>query len=285
MTEEIELQREEIEPRSESITPKDITLPECVTVFISGPVASGKSHLMKRLVEGMERSLTFDLMAEYGGEGYEDIWANPQKLAERLKQNPHYFRIAYHPQNIEVDFHWCFVAMWQLALPRWMIIEECHEVCGSSMIQPEMKTMLRYSRHNLLGIIASSQRIAEVNKLLTSVARMIILFHTTEARDLDAIAERLGDDVADAVTNLRPCIYNDAERILEQAPECVVYLRGRGWKVVSLGDKIKQGTGEKQWDDVLQDQQQNQPVSSSPQDSGQKGNQLPEDTSSPSPRD
>lgn len=281
MTEELQIrEREEIEDapeqRNESLSAKNVVLPDCVTVFISGPVASGKSHLIKQLVDRMERSLVLDMMAEYGGEGYEEIWANPQALAERLEKNPHYFRIAYHPKNIPVDFHWCYVAIWQLTLPRWFIIEEVHEVCGSNSILDDMKDILRYSRHNMLGIVASSQRIAEVNKLLTSVARMIILFHTTEFRDIQAIDDRFGRDVAEAVQNLRPCIYDDSSKTLEQAPECVIYIRGMGWKVVSLGDKIQTQEIDR-WHEVLEEQPKKQNQLSSQQDSGNPESNSPED--------
>jgi hypothetical protein len=259
-------------------------LPGCVTVFVSGPVASGKSWLLKQWVQSLERSVTLDIMAEYGGEGYEEIWGSPKQLADRLAENPHYYRIAYHPKNIPEDFHWAFCALWQLPQPRWFVIEEVHEVCGVNSIHEDMKTMLRYSRHNLMGIIASSQRIPEVNRLLTSVSRMNILFHTSESRDIESIALRYGHEVADAVSGLQRCIYNDVTKTLEQSPECVVHLSGIGWKVVSLGDTVKTNSGEEQWDEILVEARQKDEASSFQQDSGKKEQNSQEHSSATSSR-
>src|SRR6267142_4960245 len=173
-------------PTIEHLSPRIPRLPECIIAFISGPVASGKSYLIKQLVDRMQRVLINDVTAEYSGESYTHIWSNPKELAERLRDGPHAFRIAYHPNAacMEEEFHWMTAAIWQLEQPRWFVIEECHEVCNASSIHPDMENILRYARHNLLGVIGSSQRIADVHKLLTSSARMVVLFNTTEFRDL-----------------------------------------------------------------------------------------------------
>lgn len=258
-------------------------LPECITVFISGPVASGKTFLIKRLVDRMTRSLIMDSGADYFGEAYEHVWSNPRQLAERLAKNQHYFRIAYHPssENYAEEFHWLYASIWTLSLPRWFVVEEVHEVCSINSVHPDFENILRYSRHNLLGIIGSSQRLADVDKLLTSNARMVILFHTSEYRDIEAARLRFGNEVAEAVTNLRPCIYDDASGVCEQHPECLIYIKGYGFRVVSLGSKIKQTEQGEQnvWQEVYQEEPQTPEVQSSPQDSGKKEQELSESTS------
>jgi len=264
-------------------------LPESIIVFVSGPVASGKSHLMKIWAQQKERVLVHDLMAEYMGEEYEHIWSDMQNksvrlLTERLKQNPHYFRIAYHVNGSKVqeDFFYEYASIWMLTKPRWFFVEECSEVCGYAGMAEGMENILRYARHNLLGVVASSQRIADVSKLLTSSARMIILFFTAEFRDIQAIGDRWGKDVSDAVSKLRPCLYNDAKQELIQSPECLVILKGSGYRVVSLGKKIKTTTtGEEQehWREVFQEPPKPQERSSLEQTSGQKEQSSPESTS------
>lgn len=264
---------------SENQTSALPSLPECIICFISGPVASGKSWLIQRFVDRMERALIQDVTAEYAGDGYTHIWSNPKELAQYLEAHPHAFRVAYHPNSayIEDEFHWQYAAIWQLKQPRWFVIEECHEVCQSNSIHPDMENVLRYARHNLLGVIGSSQRIADVHKLLTSSARMVILFHTTEFRDLQAIKERFGSDVQDAVMALRPCVFNDATKEVEQHPECVVILKGSGFRVMALGSKIKAQTEESNlWEDNSQDQPQRQPQQSSEEDIGSPEPNSPE---------
>lgn len=274
---------------SSTIAPAIPRIPECIIIFISGPVASGKSWLIQQFVARMERSLINDITAEYSGDNFTHIWSNPKELAETLARNPYAFRIAYHPNAayIEEEFHWMYSAIWQIKQPRWFVIEECHEVCSANSIHPDMENILRYARHNLLGVIGSSQRIADVHKLLTSSARMVILFHTTEFRDLQAIRDRFGDAVQKAVTGLRPCIFNDATKEVEQHPQCLVYLKGSGFRVIDLGTKIKsETTGEnEQWESLSLDQPESPDHQSSEQDSGNKEQQLPESMSNHSQQD
>lgn len=268
-------------------------LPECYTVFVAGPVSSGKTHLLRQWANMKERVLIHDVAADYLSNDFEHIWSNRSNqaasvriLADRLKQNPHYFRISYHVNNfnsetIQEDFFYQYACIWMLSKPRWFFIEECHEVCGLA-VAPGMENILRYSRHNLLGVVAASQRIADVSPLLRSSARMVVLFHTKEFRDLIAIRERWGSEVENAVKNLRPCIFNDDTKVCEQEPECVVYLKGYGFRVVSLGNKVKTNTeteSAEQWQGILQEAPSTQEQPSFPEDSGKREPESPEDTS------
>lgn len=248
-------------------------LEECTLVVVCGPVASGKSWLLEEWFNMMERTIFIDSTAALFDDSYEHIFANPSQVCWRLQKNPYYYRIAYHPADIFGAFHWCATAIWQFSQSRWLIIDEVHEVCGVSGVEPMMKKILRYARHNFLGMVGASQRLADVSRLLTSGARMVVLFYTEEARDLDAIADRWGNAVADAVTRLRPCIYDDANKICYQHPECLVIKRGIGYKVFALGDKIDdrqltRGENE-QWEPIGQATQTSQPSPSLDSTSGQ----------------
>ena len=227
-------------------------LPDCNLVLVFAPVSSGKTHLLRLWTDSLERSVTIDTTAECMDSSYSHIWGSPKQLLETLAQNPFYYRIAYHPnaRNFENDFNYCVEGMWLTAkeemgkiqpLPRWLIMDEVHEVCGNHYMLERMELVIRYARHNLLGFIGTTQRISDVNRLMTSNARMIVLFHTIEPVDCDAIRARLGSEVEQQVRNLRPLIYDEVNKIVEQEPECLVWIRGRGTKVYALGDKIKTG--------------------------------------------
>lgn len=225
----------------------------CITVFIGGPVSSGKTYLIKRMVDGFERSLILDAGADYLSESYGHVWSNPRELASVLAQNPYAFRLAYHPNQefFQEEFHWSFASIWSLSHPRWFIVEEAHEVCANNALHPDANTLLRYSRHNLLGVVFSSQRIADVDKLVTSSARLVVLFHTAEFRDIEAARLRWGPKVSEALERLRPCIYDDETQECLQHPECVVIVKGKGFRVIALGDKVlsqqQQPTEENLW--------------------------------------
>lgn len=261
-------------------------LPECIICFVAGPVRSGKSYLLQRWAMMKERIIVHDVAADYLSNEFEHIWSGKDAvrvLAARLKDNPHYFRIAWHvnADTAHEDFFYQYACLWMLQKPRWHFVEECHEVAGIGMA-PGMENVLRYARKNFLGVVFASQRIADVSPLLRSSARMVVLFHTTEYRDLIAIRERWGADVEEAVKNLRPCIYDDEKEICYQEPECVVYLKGQGFRVVPLGNKVKTNTEQEsaeQWQEILQDRPSTQEQQSSQQDSGNPEQELPESTS------
>lgn len=227
------------------------SLPEANTVLVFGPVASGKSFLLQQWLSGLERTLTIDTTAECMDDSFSHIWGSPKELLTKLKENPFYYRIAYHPssRNFENDFKWCVEGIWLsgkeengklIPMSRWLFVDEVHEVCSNHSVLESMDLTIRYARHNLLGFVGATHKFSDVNKLMTGNARMIVLFHTMEPVDLDAIRKRLGEHVEKQVKELRPLIYDDTTKVVEQEPECLVWVRGRGEPVIySLGDKIK----------------------------------------------
>jgi hypothetical protein len=238
-------------------------IPGCETVVVVGPVSSGKTFLARQWLKSApivsERSITIDTAAQFMEPEYFHSWGNPKLVAQRLAENPHYYRVVYHPVGNRMDgtfdeeFYWCVNSIWAVDNPRFLIIEEVHEVCGINSIHPSMSMAMRYSRHrDRLGVIGTTQRLAEVNKTFTEAARMAVIFRTEEPVSLDAISRRFGIPLQ-SILDLRPLIQNDVTKTVEQTPQCLVWLRGQGHKVYDLGDKVKTNTGE---DDKWQEQEE-----------------------------
>lgn len=199
-------------------------------VFVCGPVRSGKTFLIDQWCQSENRIVRFDAT----GETVEDpsldhVWMNPKELWTKLttKPGPYYFRIAYHPgQDIEQDFELCSKCLWRLAdVHKVIVCDEFHEVCSVNDTPDWVKTILRYARHDHMGLIAASQRIPDVHKLFTSGADTVVLFHTTEARDLEHIEDRWR--CADVVEHLRPLAYNDQTKLTTRKPQAVVKKKGQ----------------------------------------------------------
>lgn len=201
-------------------------LPSCQMVFVCGPVSSGKTHLIKQWIENDNRHVIFDGTGEFLDDKREQIWSNPRALWERLKKNPYFYRIVYQPgKNRSFDFGHVLNALWWIDTPKTLICDEFHEICPVEATSEEVEMMLRFARHNRLGFVGASQRIADVHKLYTSGCRMSVLFWTQEARDLEAIEDRWR--CAEMVENLRPLLHDDISGTTRQIPQAVVCVKGQ----------------------------------------------------------
>jgi len=200
---------------------------------VFGPVASGKTFLLKQWIESQNRIVIFDVTGEFVvDESFVHVYSNPKQLASILKQTPYVFRIAYEPgKDLETDFYWTLSALWVTPSDKLLVVDEFHMICPVNAASADVQQMLRFARHDKLGFIGVSQRIADVHKLFTSSCRMVVLFNTREARDWDAIADRYGSKCADTVANLRPLLYDDVNEVTQQIPQCVVIELGQAPRV------------------------------------------------------
>lgn len=203
----------------------------CTIVFVCGPVRSGKTYLINEWCKRENRLVRFDATGETTeDETMQHIWNSPRQLNDAIKVNPYAYRIAYHPgTDILVDFEWASKILWRTDASKVLVCDEFHEIAPVNDTPRWIQTILRYARHDRMGLIAASQRIADVHKLFTQSANMVILFHTTEARDLDAIESRWR--CADLVENLRPLLYEDLTGKTKQIPQCVVIQKGTKPKI------------------------------------------------------
>ena len=234
-------------------------IPGCETVLLLGPVSSGKTWLAKQWLATApivsERSVTLDTAAQFMDAEYFHSWGNPKEVAERLKENPYYYRCVYHPAGDALfsEFQWLTYAIWAVDNPRFFIIEECHEFASINVTHPQMKMMLRYSRHrDRLGLICTSQRAAEISTSLTDACRMAIIFKTDQTQNMEAICRRFAPIKIEDIESLRPCIYNDVKKICYQHPQVIVWMRGQGFKVYNLGDKIATSEEIGEWQEQAQ---------------------------------
>ena len=215
---------------------------------IIAPVRSGKTHLLTDIIQCEERALIIDKAVEFAGPGYEHFYgaSSLPLLIERLERNPYYFRIVYHVgRNEQQEFSILVNAFWHIQyqnfkkrLPSWLIVDECVDLCRSGAPNRELDFALRYGRKILLGCICGTQRIAEIDKILTTNADTVILFYTSEVLDLDAIEKRYGLEVREQVEKLKPLKYDDVSKVVHQTPQCLVYHRpSKSYTILNLDGK------------------------------------------------
>ena len=139
-----------------------------------------------------------DMLPEHF-EGVDDELYNyfDEVRGRRLKT----FACGVVPDNLEQEFE----LVCGLALehgPLLLAIEEAPLVCRANYLPPVFGKIVRTGRHRGIDLLWTAQRAGEVSRSLTSATDIFIFFSQTEPRDLDAIAERCGREVADQVARL-----------------------------------------------------------------------------------
>lgn len=208
-----------------------LQITDCTNVGVFAPVCSGKTFLMNEWLKLQNRFVRFDYTGETMGDlGIEHIY-NPKELLIRLmnkdKGGDAFFKISYHPgMNVMEHYRWCQRVLWQFDTPRWFAIDELHRIAGQKMgMDPDFEYLARLARHNQMGVIGMSQRPQDVQKLFVDSCRMCVIFRSQEENFLNACAGHWGDDVASAVEQLRPLIFDDKTKIVKQIQQCCVVTR------------------------------------------------------------
>lgn len=206
-----------------------IELGACEITGVFGPMCSGKTFLIEQWLKTQNRYVRFDITGEtLDNPAISHVWLSPKELYEKhLAVNPYLFRVAFHPgKGIRLAFEDCVRGLARIDSYKLLAVDEFHHICPVNQTDEYVETLLRYARHARIAIVGASQRIADVHKLFTAGCRQIILFHTDEARDYDAIRDRWGRQAEQAVRDLRPLIHNDVTKQTTQVPQALVIARG-----------------------------------------------------------
>lgn len=207
-----------------------LVLPECKMTLLCGPISSGKTFLLKQFIENNNRHVIFDSTGEYlnedTGDNRLEIWKSPRTVYDTIKANPYLYRIVYVPgRDREEDFYHVLNAMWWIPVDKLLVCDEVADICPVDSLDENIEMLLRFARKDKMGFLTATQRIADVHKLFTGGCRMVVLFQTNEARDLDAINSRW--KCAEMVANLRPLLYDDDTETVQQIPQAVVIMKGK----------------------------------------------------------
>ena len=171
-------------------------------IGIAGRKGSGKSTVARRILERSPRVFVFDTVGDHrwvpnSFRHFEDadqflVWAEDRD----------YFAGRYIPQfDLGRDFEdVCDIVYHQGDL--LLAVEEVPMLCSPSYLPPSFDRIVRLGRHRKISALWTAQRMAEVARRLTAATDVFILFAHTEPRDLDAIADRCGGDVAEKVSRL-----------------------------------------------------------------------------------
>jgi hypothetical protein len=173
-------------------------------IGIVGRKGSGKSSRLRELLRYCPRFVGFDPMGEHAPQDGKNRFESPAQLARFLKwsREKETFAGVYVPSG-ELDEEIEEVS--RLIYARGHLCFACEEVplyTQAGYMPPLLGKLVRTGRHQQIDLVSTAQRAAEVPRMLTALTDVWILFSQTEPRDLSALADRCGRDVAERVAEL-----------------------------------------------------------------------------------
>ncbi len=175
-----------------------------ITIAI-GKTGSGKSYLVKKLIEKKKRLLVYDTMCEYK---YGVVFEDRRKFIEFWRRiYIHPYRLIYRPLNdpaSEIDE--IAEAVYLLG-DTCFVLEEVTAYCSEHQISDQLAHIIQRGRHKNIELIATTQRPYGLHRLLTSQAKEIYVFNTNEPRDRQYLNALLGSDIEAKLDSLKQFEY------------------------------------------------------------------------------
>jgi len=172
-------------------------------VGILGRKGSGKSCALRELVARAPRLVVWDPMAEHGA-----LCLNHLESIQRLVRFLHWSRgrsswSANYVPHHDLAEEFNLFAGWIYRYGRMLVaVEEVPMISQPNWVPPEFDRLIRLGRHRQIDLVWTGQRAAEIARRLTAATDVFVLYAQTEARDLDALADRCGAEVAEKVSRL-----------------------------------------------------------------------------------
>jgi hypothetical protein len=176
-------------------------------VVIIGLPLSGKTYLATRLTASAPRILFFDPYHDYV-EKAEEVKAPPiaEISADELIENPKIlnqskFRLAIIPDEDDLAEQLDLVVrIARAAGDLILVMDEVGDYKRNATLT--LEKLARNGRHNGLVPIYVSQVAMDIPRTVRRIATRVYSFRQEDIEDLDALAERYGDDYAAKVSNL-----------------------------------------------------------------------------------
>ncbi len=175
-------------------------------VLAFGRRSCGKTYLARQIARHQARVVVWDLLG-YEYEPMANLYDGDLDGFGRFldwSRGRTFAAARYVPaEDVAGEFDGFCRALWS-AGDFLVVVEEAAEVCQASYLPAAFGRVIRQGRHNGLGVLATTQRIAEVSRTLTALADVFVGFSTAEPRDLSALQERTTAEYVEHVKVLPP---------------------------------------------------------------------------------
>lgn len=183
-------------------------------IGLIGPTGSGKSYTAGTMMAKCERCAVYQLKRIHEEMAFamvaDDIVDGDVALFARSLKMPA-FRIVYlcappetEGKRIVAKDLDTFIQACYIRERMTMIIDEAHFFCDPWHIPVFFRQAVVMGRSRYLDTIYCAQKFSTISKELTANTHELYIWRIGEPGDLNSIAERCGEDAAEAVANLRP---------------------------------------------------------------------------------
>lgn len=172
--------------------------------LIFGKRGSGKSYLAKKMLAQHQRQLVYDTLGEYTDGVVIQSMAELGEFWQKVYRRN--FRIIYQPLDPEVEFDKICSHVW-LCENMTFVVEEVDRYARPLAMSLPFKEIIQRGRHHDITFIGVTQRPHGVDKLITSQAKVMYIFNTTEPRDINYFKEVVGEGVIKKFDELKEYEY------------------------------------------------------------------------------
>ncbi len=173
---------------------------EKIIELIFGKRGSGKSYLAKYLALQHIRIIVYDTLCEYKDGAICEQYDMFCRVWKNCYLNN--FRLIYQPVDPENEFEKIAELVYECG-NLCFLIEEIDCFTPAQGICLPFKSIIQRGRHKDISVIGITQRPHGISRLLTSQAKKMYIFNTTEPRDLEYFSQVLGDSVVKKISELK----------------------------------------------------------------------------------
>jgi GTPase SAR1 family protein len=169
--------------------------------LVIGKRGSGKSCLVKYLIREARRLVIYDVMAEYKQGVCFSVENTDQFLSFWYKTYKRDFRLIWRPLKVKDEVEAIARGVYVLGNITF-VVEEIDAVCTAWIMPEWLSYCVQRGRHKNIELIGVTPAPFGINRDLTRQAKRIIVFNTTEPKDLDYLAALMGSAVKEIVPAL-----------------------------------------------------------------------------------
>jgi hypothetical protein len=187
-------------------------------IVVIGPKRAGKTRKVSELVTEVDRVVVFDMMRDTQyTDGTVVITGRPADLARYIGQDKERFHVVYQPvitklkDNSLMDLpeFQPILKLCHLRGDMYFVIDEAHLLCNSRNCPSELVMASYVGGHKGFSMILIAQSFSGIHPAIRQNADELYLWKLIEPRDLDGVADRCGNDVAEQVQALRATEIDD----------------------------------------------------------------------------